>query len=108
MFFSRPTTLLSTNVHFSFTSDVNYSSIIVSNEDYKDVLIYIMNMKWLPDLDSYGWVDIENGVMTIDGLYNTFGYGYQPFTKKYIVGEFGQCLMSEVCDGFLFENEEGN
>jgi hypothetical protein len=107
MFFSRPTTLLSTNVYFTFTSDEDYSSIRVSNEDYKSVLIYIMNMRWLPELDSYGSVTIENGIMTIDGLYNTFGYSYQRFTRKYIVGEYGQCIMSEVNDGFTFENEEG-
>ncbi len=99
MFFSCPTTLLSTNVQFFFNSDEDYSLIRVSNEDYKDVLIYIMNMRWLPNLDSNGLVTIKDCILTIEGQYNTLEYGHKKFIKKYIVGDFGQCLMSEIEGG---------
>lgn len=99
MFFSSPTHLLSTDVQFFFNSDEDYSLIRVSNEDYKDVLIFIMNMRWLPDFDSNGLITIKDRVLTIEGEYNTHGNGYQRFTKKYIVGSFGDCLMSEIEGG---------
>jgi len=99
MFFSSPTHLLSTNVQFFFNSDEDYSLHRVSNEDYKDVLIFIRNMRWLPNPDSNGLVTIKDGTLTIEGQYNTFEHGYKKFKVKYIVGSFGQCLMSEIEGG---------
>lgn len=104
MFFRTPTELISKNCKFFFVSEDDISWNKVSDEDYMDILIYVRNMGWLPDFDSHGSIIIENGIMTIEGDYNTFGYGYQYFKRKYIVGDFGQCIYSHLEDGFT----EGN